>query len=299
MSSFEPPTHMKESTMPRPQIGFQGLRGAYSELAILQYFGKEVLGRVKPLPSFEQVFQEISTSKISDALLPFENSLAGAIYENFDHLARFPVTIVGETILRIQHCLVAPPGTTLSGIKVVMSHPQALAQCSDFLRDKNFLIQSFFDTAGAAEHLAKNPTPHLAAIASEQAARLYGLKILTKNIADRGENYTRFLHLKKHPKTARKDSSSAPKHPGRTLSLLLLHSGEGFARIGPLCGILQSLGLELVHCEARPTKEAAWTYHYFLEIAAGPEHPGWKTALMTLGAMTKSLKVLGSYESTR
>ncbi len=283
--------------MPHPQIGFQGLRGAYSELAILQYFGKEALGRVRPLPSFERVFQELSTSKISDALLPFENSLAGTIYENFDHLARFPISIVGETILPIQHCLLAPPGTTLTEIKMVISHPQALAQCSNFLRERDFEVQSFFDTAGAAEHLAKTRTPYLAAIASEQAARLYGLKVLTKNIADRGQNYTRFLHLTKIRKSPRKDS--IPKRRGRTLSLLLLHSGEGFARIGPLCGILQSLGIELVHCEARPTKEAAWTYHYYLEIAAGPDHPAWNTALMTLGAMTKSLKVLGSYESTR
>lgn len=276
-------------------IGFQGLRGAYSELAILQYFGKEALPYLRPLPSFEAVFEALCTSKLADALLPFENSLAGTIYENFDHLARFPIQIVGETILRIQHCLLAPPGSARSDIKTVLSHPQALAQCSHFLRDQKYAIQNFFDTAGAAEHIAQEPLPGFAAIASSQAAKLYGLKILAKGIADRGENFTRFLHLKRR----QKNPIPIHKKPGRILSLILLHSGEGFARIGPLCSMLQCLGIELVHCEARPTKEAAWTYNYYLEIAASPDHPSWNTALMTLGAMTKSIRVLGSYRSMR
>ncbi len=276
-------------------VGFQGMPGAYSELAIMQYFGKKAALRFKPLPAFEAVFTELTKGRITDALLPVENSLAGTIHENFDHLARFPVQIAGEAILRIQHCLLIPAGTRASEVTTVISHPQALAQCAQYLRERGLTPQNFFDTAGAAEHLGQHKPAKTAAIASLRAAKLYGLKVMARDIADRGENYTRFLHIQKQTKKVEKK----PLKGGRTLSLILLYSGEGFARIGPLCGILQSLGIELVHCEARPTKDAAWTYYYFLEVAAGPEHPAWDLALKTLASMTRTLKVLGSYVSQR
>ncbi len=276
-------------------VGFQGMPGAYSELAIMQYFGKKAALRFKPLPAFEAVFTELTKGRITDALLPVENSLAGTIHENFDHLARFPVQIAGEAILRIQHCLLIPTGTRASEVTTVISHPQALAQCAQYLRERGLTPQTFFDTAGAAEHLGLHKPAKTAAIASLQAAKLYGLKVMARDIADRGENYTRFLHIQKQTRKVEKK----PLKGGRTLSLILLYSGEGFARIGPLCGILQSLGIELVHCEARPTKDAAWTYYYFLEVAAGPEHPAWDLALKTLASMTRTLKVLGSYVSQR
>jgi prephenate dehydratase len=205
------------------------------------------------------------------------------------------VRIAGEAILQIQHCLLIPPGTKASEVTTVISHPQALAQCAQYLRERGLTPQSFFDTAGAAEHLGQHKPGKTAAIASLQAAKLYGLKVMARDIADRGENYTRFLHIQKLSKKPEKKSIKG----GRMLSLILLYSGEGFARIGPLCGILQSLGIELVHCEARPTKDAAWTYYYFLEVAAGPEHPAWDLALKTLASMTRTLKVLGSYTSQR
>jgi prephenate dehydratase len=276
-------------------VGFQGLPGAYSELAIMQYFGKKAALRFKPLPAFEAVFTELTKGRITDALLPVENSLAGTIHENFDHLARFPVQIAGEVILRVQHCLLIPKSTKPADVTTVISHPQALAQCAQYLRERGLTAQTFFDTAGAAEHLGQHKPEKTAAIASLQAAKLYGLKVMARDIADRGENYTRFLHIQKLSKKVEKKS----RKEGRTLSLILLYSGEGFARIGPLCGILQSLGIELVHCEARPTKDAAWTYYYFLEVAAGPDHPAWDLALKTLASMTRTLKVLGSYASQR
>lgn len=278
------------------KIGFQGMRGAYSELAILQHFGKPAAKEVQALPHFEAVFQALSQARISDALLPFENSLAGTIHENYDLLARYPVKIVGETVLQIQHCLLAPKTTRLKDIKLVRSHPQALAQCRNYLTAKKWEMHSYYDTAGSAQDLAKQPEPNVAVIASEQAAKLYGLTVLARNIADRGENFTRFLHLKQL------NSRTSPfkrKPLARTVSLLFLHSGEGFARIGPLCGIVQSLGIELVHCEARPTQDEAWTYNYYLELVAGPDHPSWQLALKTLSAMTRTLKVLGTYEIER
>jgi prephenate dehydratase len=219
------------------------------------------------------------------------------IHENYDHLARFNVSIVGETILEIQHCLLLPEGQKLKDIRTVISHPQALAQCSNYIASQKWVAQPYFDTAGAAEYLAREPQIGVAAIASEQAAKLYKLKIVAKHIADRGQNFTRFLHLQKLKKTRK--SRISPASEGRLLSLFLLQAGAGFGRIGPLCGILQSLGIELVHCEARPTKDQAWSYYYYLELAAGPDHPSWDLALETLNSLTRTWKYLGTYPSTR
>ncbi len=278
------------------RVGFQGLRGAYSEMAIHQYFGGASVQPV-PCPNFEAVFKALTAGRIQDALLPFENSLAGMIHENYDHLARFAVSIVGETILEVQHCLLAPEKTRLKDIKKVLSHPQALAQCSEYIAQQGWIAQPHFDTAGAAADLAKQPKEGVAAIASEQAARMYGLKIIGRQIADRGQNYTRFLHLRKPSK--RPVKIDLHENEGRPFSLLLLQAGAGFGRIGPLSGILQSLGIELVHCEARPTKDQAWTYYYFLELAASPEHPSWGLATETLNSLTRTWKYLGSYRSSR
>jgi prephenate dehydratase len=291
--------------IPRRKIGFQGMRGAYSELAIERYFGRSAIKHVEPLNSFEKVFEELVVERIDDALLPVENSLAGSIHENFDHLATFPIEILGETILRIEHCLLAPKGTNMSSIREVMSHPQALAQCGAFIKRNKFIPQFFFDTAGAAEQLAKSPEPGRAVIASEQAAKLYGLKILSRDIADRGENFTRFLHLQKSrsKRAHSKSKASVPSRPVRPderwMTLLLLGGEEGFVRIGQICGILLSLGIEVVHCDARPTKEAAWTYNYYLEIVADPSHPRWDLALKTLRLLSSKVKILGTYQSTR
>lgn len=292
----------------RKKIGFQGMRGAYSELAIKRYFGLSATQDLKPIPSFEQVFVELVDGRIHDALLPVENSLAGSIHENFDHLAVFPVEIVGETILQIEHCLLAAKGTPITSVREVLSHPQALAQCAAFLKARNFRPQVFFDTAGAAEHLAKCPEPGRAVIASDEAAKLYGLKVLCREIADRGENFTRFLHVRKRKGSSSSSASFVAKgrlaarhlrRHERSMTLLLLGGNQGFARIGQICGILTSLGIELVHCEARPSKEAAWTYNYYLEIAADPSHAGWDLALKTLGLLSSKVKILGTYNSTR
>lgn len=276
-------------------VGFQGLRGAYSEMAILQAFeGQSV--RPKAFPSFDAVFAALTEGSIPDALLPIENSMAGLIHENLDGLDNYPVHIVGEEIFRVQHCLLVLPGTSLRSLRTVISHPQALAQCGQFLRKKGLEPRSFFDTAGAAQFLAAEKPPAMAAIASAQAAKLYGLEMASQSIADSSDNLTRFLHLKRQgariPKTQAGDKE-------RRLSMLALRLPGGFPRLVALSQLLQSFGLPTVHCEARPSREEPWQYVYFLEIAGGPEHPQWKAALAALGPCVLGLKVLGSYGSNR
>lgn len=277
-------------------IGFQGLRGAYSEMAIMQAFGNAAV-RPKAFPSFDAVFTALAEAALTDALLPVENSVAGMIHENLDGMDRYPVRIVAEEIFSVQHCLLVVPGTPLSAIETVISHPQALAQCSEFLRKRAWEPQAFFDTAGAAQHLGEQKPAGVAAIASAQAAKLYGLEIAGRNIADSSDNLTRFLHLKRE--TRRPLPPVTSKKGSRLLSMLALRSDEGFGRIACLAQLLQNVGLSPVHCEARPSRLKAWRYVYFLEVAGGPEHPAWQAALDATSSLVESLKVLGTYWSKR
>ncbi len=277
------------------KVGFQGMRGAYSEMAILQAFGSDG-ARPCPYPSFEAVYSALAAGSVQDALLPFENSVAGMIHENFDLLDLFPVEIVAEEILEVQHCLLVLPSTKISSIRTVLSHPQALAQCARFLKDKAWEARPFFDTAGAAQHLAEMQPAHTAVIASAQAAKLYGLTIASRTIADKSENLTRFLHLRRQGKRA---SAPISRKGRRTLSTLLLRSDLGFSRIISLSSLLQGMGLTPVHCEARPSRAGAWSYSYFLELEGGPEHPQWQAAIEAAKALSQSVKVLGTYQSKR
>jgi len=150
------------------RIGFQGARGAYSEEATFSLFGPGV--QAVPLPSFRAVFEAVTRGHVDGGVVPVENSLAGSVIENVDLLIEFPVTITGELALHIQHCLLAPAGTALADIERALSHPQALAQCTAFLRQHGITPVPESDTAGAARRLSEQRTPRSAAIASRNAA---------------------------------------------------------------------------------------------------------------------------------
>ena len=172
-------------------VAFQGEPGAYSQEAIAGYFGPvETL----PCQSFEAVFAAV-TSQASDAgLIPIENSLAGSIHQNYDLLLRHALWITGEYFLRVRHCLIVHPGVKKSGLRRVISHPQALGQCDGYLRKlKGVKPEAVYDTAGSVKMLKESGDRTCAAIASRRAAEIYGMEILEEGIEDDPENYTRFL----------------------------------------------------------------------------------------------------------
>lgn len=281
---------VKEQGQAHRVIGFQGLLGAYSHMAIEQYFGNAAY-QLCPLPTFEAVYEALIQGNISDALLPFENSLAGMIHENLDLLVRYPVQVRGEQIQSIAHCILLAAGQELSAVRRVISHPQALAQCAAFLRARGIRPENFFDTAGAAAHLAAHPQEDTAAIASERAAQLYGLEIAVRGIADRGDNLTRFYHLSRAS-----TALETREKKSHTLSLLVV---QGPAGIGPLASLCSGMGIRLVQCEARPIRVKAWNYEYFCEIEASPSLPVWTELLAALEAEGYQLAWKGSYESDR
>ena len=174
-------------------VAFQGERGAYSESAVYQFFGAKT--EVKPCNDFKDVFDSVCTQETQFGVVPVENSLEGSITQNYDLFLKYDLKVCAEVIVKVEHCLIANPGTALEDIKVVYSHPQALAQCRSFLEEFGRELISTYDTAGSVKMIKEKSLKNAAAIASERAANIYGMHILAKDIADNLENYTRFFVL--------------------------------------------------------------------------------------------------------
>lgn len=271
--------------MKQLKISFQGEFGAFSEQAALAYFGREC----KPVPreNFRDVFDDVKRGKCDYGIVPVENSLFGSVHQNFDLLQEYPLHIVGEVKLRIKMNLMALPSAKLNGIRDVYSHPQALGQSDRFLRSlKNAKLHQFYDTAGAAKMVSEGTSSTTAAIASEQAARHYGLKILKKGIETDHRNFTRFVVLSKKetaPKERAKTSLIfATKHiPGSLVQCLSLFSDRK---------------INLMKIESRPYVGKPWEYLFFVDVEADRQDDDFTAAHNQLKKLTSYLKVLGSYD---
>ncbi len=223
------------------RVAFQGEPGAYSEKALRELLGENVIA--VPRSNFEACYKAVANRECEYACLPFENSLGGSIHENYDLMMRYDLTVVAEHECRVSHCLLAKHGVTHSDIKYCLSHPQALAQCDNFLRARGITPVPMYDTAGSAKlimeghtdrDLPDNCTPaNTAAIASDLAGKTYKLNCLEKAIEDDDSNFTRFLllgrtgvsqHLNKQMKTKTSIVFTLPNTPGALYKALACFS---------------------------------------------------------------------------
>lgn len=263
------------------KVSFQGERGAYSEEAIYEYFGERV--EVVPLPTMHEVFKSVENGFSDYAVVPVENSLEGSVGEVLDLLLETNLKVCGEIILRIIHCLICNPGEELRDIKVIYSHPQALGQSRNFIRRLGCKALPVYDTAGSVKMI--KGVKGAAAIASERAAKIYGMKILVKGVEDNPNNYTRFLVLSNsiNPPTG-KDKTSiifAVKHvPGALYSAL---------------GVFAERNINLTKIESRPSRKRLWEYNFYVDFEGHVEDEFIKDALKALKSKTTFIKVLGSY----
>ncbi len=268
-------------------IAFQGVNGAHSEVAARRVFGARC--RTLPCETFEGVFAAVSRGSAKYGIIPIENSLAGSIHQNYDLLLSHTLPIVGETQLRIQHALMAPRGASMREIHFVRSHPQALAQCSDFFRTHPRVRPvPYFDTAGAAQSLSTEQRSDTAAIANAYAARLYGLTVLRRNVENRENNMTRFLLLGRSPWRPRKGL--------RTKTSIVFSPAQN--QVGILFRILGVFALrdiDLVKIESRPDPRTPFSYLFYCDLAGNPSQGNVARALEHLREMVTHFKILGVY----
>lgn len=269
------------------RVAFQGEPGAYSEDAVHEFFGE---CEVEPLPTVRQVFERVEIGAADHGVVPLENSQAGSINETYDLLVRHGVKIVGEVVTRVDHALLGIRGASLSDIRTVLSHPQALAQCEEFLATLEAEVFPFHDTAGAAKRVAEEGSRDQAAVAGRRAADLYGLEVLADSIQTYPENYTKFavIGTEAIPGARRADRTSivfaVADVPGSLHRCL-----GGFAKEE----------INLVKLESRPQGGRPWRYLMYLDFEAGADEPGARAALAELSEHTSFVRILGSYPAWR
>lgn len=266
------------------KVAFQGELGAFSELALYEYFSCNV--EALPLPTFSEIFDVVSSGEADHGIVPIENSLSGSIHENYDLLLKYNLVITGEVKLRIIHNLIVNPGTDLTDLKRIYSHPQALTQCKDFLSGLHGIEQiSMHDTAGAARKIKERGLKEEAAIASEQAALDYGLIILKSGIESNHMNFTRFLILSRDMDEETENSKTSIVFSTKNIPGALFKSLSVFAL----------RDIDLYKIESRPISGSPWEYLFYVDFSGDIRQDVTKRALNHLEEIASFMKFLGSY----
>lgn len=270
--------------MEKKSVSFQGEFGAFSEQAAVSFFGRRC--RTVPCENFRDVFENVKRRRTAFGIVPVENSLFGSVVQNYDLLLEYPLSVIGELKLRIRHCLMALRGTSMKEIRHVYSHPQALGQSDLFLRRlKNTAIHQFYDTAGAAKMIAEERRLDAAAVAGEQAAKHYGLRILRKGIETDHRNFTRFLVLAPKPVVPQGRAKSSIAFKTSHIPGSLVHCLSAFA----------DQKINLLKIESRPMIGKPWEYIFYVDIDSDRRNPAFTKALRALRRAATFIKILGSY----
>ena len=267
----------------KARVVFQGAEGSYSQAAMEKYFGKDVSSF--HVDTFREAMSAIDEGSADFGVLPIENSTAGIVNEIYDLLVEFENYIVAEQIIPIEHCLLGLPGTDLSQVKKVYSHPQSLMQSADFLSEYRWEQVGLQNNAFAAMKVRDDKDPTKVAVASEYAGQYYGLEVLQKGINSRGGNSTRFIII-----TNQKVFLSGANKI--SLCFELPH------RSGALYHLLSHFiynNLNLTRIESRPIPEKDWEYRFFVDFEGNLSDGAVKNALRGLRDEAKNMKILGNY----
>lgn len=267
------------------RVVFQGVAGAYSQAAMEEFFGP--IADSYSVDTWRDAMEALQNKEADYAVLPIENSTAGAVTENYDLLVEYDVAIIGEQIIQINHALLGLPEASMEDITCVFSHPQALMQCDGYLRNQHpeFETVALANTAMSAQKVKKDGNIHQAAIAGEINAKIYGLQILDSQIQDIKGNETRFIIV-----SPKKQFLSDAKQV--SLCFELPHEKGSLYRI--LSHFIFN-GLNMTRIESRPIRGKQWEYRFFLDFEGNLQEEGTQNALIGLEEETNFLRILGNY----
>lgn len=266
------------------RIVYFGERGAFTEQAMLEFFGQQMTSFNKT--SFKEVMETVANGDAKFGVLPIENTSTGGITDIYDLLVEYDITIVAEHVVKVEQALLGKPGASLSDIRTVYSHPQGLMQCSKFLEEHPQMKgEEFASTAGAAKKVAQEDDMSQAAIASTRAAREFGLSVLQEAINYESQNYTRFIIIS-NQKIFLSDANK--------ISLVF----EIKHQAGSLYNMLANFyynDLNLTKIESRPIAGRSWEYRFFVDVEGNLTDSGVGNALATIEEFASKLQILGNF----
>ena len=275
--------------MKKVKVGFQGELGAFSQEAVRQLLGDRAT--VVPFQRFEEVFRALDRGETDASVIPIENTLAGSVHENYDHLLHFDVKIVAETNVRIVHNLMAAPGVRFRDLRRVYSHPVALNQCLQFFTDHPEIERvPFYDTAGSVKMVMEEKLSDAGGIASAVAAPMYGARILRRSIEDDRQNFTRFFLLNAKRRVV---PAERPVKVWKTSIVFNTRNVPGALFRSLSAFALRDLNLTKI--ESRPLRGKPWEYLFYVDFEGREDDRVAQKALGHLAELADFMRVLGSY----
>ncbi|MEM4389597.1 MAG: prephenate dehydratase [Candidatus Micrarchaeia archaeon] len=263
------------------RVAFLGPPGTFTHIAAQKAFRK---ARLVPFEAIEEVFSKVEEGAVDAGVVPIENSTEGSVNITLDLLLKSPLKIAGELKLPIVHHLLAKRGVRLSEVKVVVAHPQALAQCREFL--EKHLPRAERREASSTAKACQQLDRHSAAIGSALAAKIYGLSVLARGIQDSPDNTTRFIVIAK---------SDSERPSGKDKTSLVFSVEDRPGALLRALHVFADRGINLTKIESRPSKEKSWEYVFFADFEGHRLEPKPAEALRALEGVTTFVKILGSY----
>lgn len=263
-------------------IACQGVEGAYSGVTANNIFPNTDIHFHK---RFEDVFEAVNRGDSKFGVIPVENSTAGSVHESYDLIMKYRFFVVGAYDLKIEHCLCAKNGTKYEDITDIYSHPQALSQCNNFLRNFDFTGINYSNTAAAAKYVSESPKNNVAVICSELAAKKYGLNVLKRNIQNNDKNTTRFIVISKElaiPSDAQKIS----------LIFALPHKTGSLYRV---LGRFSMAGLNLTKLESRPIENSEFSYYFYVDVLGNVKDEETLDLICALSDELPEFEFLGNF----
>ena len=269
-------------------VAYNGVPGAFSESAVVGFFG-ENCERIH-FKTFEEIFAAVANGSVKYGVLPVENSSSGSINLVYDLMGRYACHIVGEQLVRVEHCLLGVPGAKLEDIATVYSHEQGFAQCPVFLGEHpNWTTTPYFNTAIAAKHVAELGDKQNAAIASRLAARHYGLEIIAPDIHSFDGNHTRFIVVSASPTPIGVPDKA-------TITFAVRHERGSLMRA---LSSFVAMGMNLTHIESRPLHDSNWEYCFYVDLAGNIEENTLRILMDSLSKDCENCRLLGAYKAAK